>query len=74
MNPREIWEAAPIAVVGALFTGMANAALLGMAAVYASQVGMTVERTAVFVGAAAVGPCSCNTRSGWFLTLSVVAR
>jgi len=55
MNPREIWEAAPIGVVGALFTGMANASLLGMAAVYASQVGMTVERTAYFAGAAAVG-------------------
>ncbi len=55
MNPREIWEAAPLGVVGALFTGMANAALLGMAAVYASQVGMTLERTAVFAGAAAVG-------------------
>jgi len=55
MNPREIWEAAPIGVVGALFTGMANAALLGMAAVYASQVGMTLERTALFAGAAAFG-------------------
>lgn len=55
MNPREIWDAAPIGVVGALFTGMANATLLGMAAVYASQVGMTVERTALFAGAAAVG-------------------
>ena len=54
-NAREIWEAAPIGVVGALFTGMANASLLGMAAVYASQVGMTVERTALFAGAAAVG-------------------
>ena len=54
-NPREIWDAAPVGVVGALFTGLANSALLGMAAVYASQVGMSVERTAVFAAAAAVG-------------------
>lgn len=54
-NPREIWDAAPVGVVGALFAGMGNSALLGMAAVYASQVGMSVSRTALFVGAAAIG-------------------
>ena len=54
-NPREIWDAAPVGVVGALFAGMGNSALLGMAAVYASQVGMSVARTALFAGAAAIG-------------------
>jgi MFS family permease len=34
---------------------MGNSVLLGMAAVYASQVGMSVSRTALFAGAAAVG-------------------
>ncbi len=54
-NPREIWSAAPVGVVGALFAGMGNSALLGMAAVYASQVGMSLARTALFAGAAAIG-------------------
>jgi MFS family permease len=54
-SPREIWKAAPLGVVGALFAGMANSALLGMGAVYAAQVGMSIPRTALFVGAAALG-------------------
>lgn len=54
-SPGEIWRAAPVGVVGAVFAGMGNSALLGMAAVYASQVGMSVSRTALFAGSAAIG-------------------
>ncbi len=54
-KPRELWDAAPLGIIGALFAGLANAALLGMAAVYGSQVGMSVSRIAVFAGSAAFG-------------------
>ncbi len=55
LKPREIWEAAPLGIVGALGTGIANGALIGMAGVYATQVGLPPGRTALFVGAAAIG-------------------
>lgn len=54
-HPREVWKAAPLGIVGALFGGLANAAILGMAAVYAIQVGLTTGRAAVFVAAASAG-------------------
>lgn len=52
---RDIWEAAPLGMVGSLFSGLANSALLGMVAVYASQVGMSVSRTGLFAGIGAFG-------------------
>lgn len=54
-SPKEIWGAAPVGLVAAVFAGLGNSALLAMGAVYASQVGMTTSRTAIFVGAAAFG-------------------
>lgn len=55
LKPREVWNAAPLGIVVALFGGVANAALLGMAGVYAIQVGLSTERTAVFVAAGSIG-------------------
>lgn len=55
MRTREVYRAAPVGVVTAIGAGMANGALLGMAGVYATQVGMSNARTAAFVAAAAVG-------------------
>ena len=55
VRPREIWETAPVGVITAVGAGIANGALLGMAGVYASQIGLSNARTAVFVGAAALG-------------------
>jgi len=55
LRAREIWKAAPLGIVAALLTGMANAALLAMAAVYATQLGMSLGRTALFAGTAAFG-------------------
>lgn len=51
----EIFAAAPLGIVGALFTGIANGALLGMAGVYATRVGLSPSRTAIFVAVAAIG-------------------
>lgn len=55
VKPREIWEAAPVGVITGVGAGIANGVLLGMAGVYATQVGLSNSRTAVFVGAAALG-------------------
>jgi len=55
VKPREIWKVAPVGVITAVGAGVANGALLGMAAVYATQVGLSNARTGIFVGAAALG-------------------
>jgi MFS family permease len=52
---REIWDAAPVGIVTALGSGVANGALIGMAGVYAAREGLPPGRTAIFVGAAALG-------------------
>lgn len=55
VRPREIWDVAPVGVITAVGAGIANGALLGMAGVYATQVGLSNARTGIFVGAAALG-------------------
>lgn len=52
---RDLWGSAPLGVVTAVGAGVANGALIGMAGVYATQVGMTGGRTGAFVAAAALG-------------------
>lgn len=52
---REIWNDAPVGVITAVGSGVANGALLGMAGVYATQVGMSNAITGLFVGAGAIG-------------------
>jgi MFS family permease len=52
---RELWAAAPLGIVGGIGTGMANGALLGMGAFYATSVGMSPPRVALFMGAAVLG-------------------
>ena len=55
VKPREIWRDAPVGVITAVGAGVANGALLGMAGVYATQVGMSNTVTGLFVGAGALG-------------------
>jgi len=52
---KDLWEKAPLGVITAVGSGMANAALVAMASVYAVQVGVPSTRTGLFVAAAAVG-------------------
>jgi MFS family permease len=52
---RDLWEQAPLGVITAVGAGIANGALIGMAAVYATQVGLGTARTGAFVAAAALG-------------------
>lgn len=52
---RDLWEQAPFGVVTAVGAGIANGALIAMASVYATQVGLGPARTGAFVAAAALG-------------------
>lgn len=52
---RDLWHTAPLGVITAVGAGIANGALIGMAGVYATQVGLTAGRTGAFVAAAALG-------------------
>lgn len=52
---RDLWEAAPLGVITAVGAGVANGAIIAMAGVYATQIGLTTARTGVFVAAAALG-------------------
>lgn len=52
---RELWHSAPLGVVAAVGAGLANGAIIAMAAVYGAQVGFTAARIGVFVAAAAIG-------------------
>lgn len=50
-----VWAAAPLGVVASLLSGVANSSMIGLAAVYALQAGMSTSRAALFAGAAALG-------------------
>jgi MFS family permease len=54
-NYRTLWEAAPLGVITAVGAGVANGAIIGMASVYAIQVGLSPGRAGVLVAAAALG-------------------
>lgn len=52
---RLIMRTAPIGLIGALITGAANGAVLGMGAVWGAAEGLSVDRIAVFLTLALVG-------------------
>lgn len=52
---RDLWQTAPLGVITAVGAGVANGALIAMAAVYAVQIGLSTGRTGLFVAAAALG-------------------
>jgi MFS family permease len=52
---RALYRTSPLGFVGAMGTGMANAALYAMAAVYGGTVGLSVPQIAVFVSANILG-------------------
>lgn len=54
-NYRALWESAPLGVITAIGAGVANGAIIGMASVYAIQIGLSTGRAGVFVAAAALG-------------------
>lgn len=51
----ELWRRAPLGVVTAVGSGLTNGAIIAMAAVFATQAGLSPARIGLFVGAAAIG-------------------
>jgi MFS family permease len=51
----ELWRRAPLGVVTAVGSGLANGAIIAMAGVFAAQTGMSPARIGLFVGVAAIG-------------------
>ncbi len=52
---REVFEAAPLGVVGSVLAGAASGALLGVGVVYAEQVGLDLGQTSIFMLVAIAG-------------------
>ncbi|MGD1877905.1 MAG: MFS transporter [Kiloniellaceae bacterium] len=52
---RALYRTSPLGMIGAIGTGMANAAIYAMSAVYAGSVGLSVPQIALFVSASIVG-------------------
>ena len=50
-----MYQISPLGVVGIALQGVANGALLSLAAVYAQQIGMTIAQTALFASAPLIG-------------------
>lgn len=63
---RHVWDVAPLGVVTGLLNGLANAAFLGMAVVYGSRSGMSVDRIALFVGLGIAGSVALQLPIGSF--------
>jgi MFS family permease len=51
----ELWRRAPLGVVTAVGSGLANGAIIAMAGVFATQAGLSPARIGLFVGASAIG-------------------
>lgn len=62
---RQVFEAAPLGVIGVLFAGAASGALFGMGVVYAQLVGLTLGQTSVFMMVAIVGGALLQWPIGW---------
>lgn len=55
MTLRDLFNASPLGVVGMLFAGAANAAQFGMAAVFGTAIGLSVQQLSLFVATFFVG-------------------
>ena len=52
---RELYQMAPVGIIGGLGAGLSNATVLGIGPVYGAVVGMSVERIGLFVALALAG-------------------
>ncbi len=65
MNLWQLFHASPLGAVGMSLMGAVFALQFGMAAVYASVAGLTLQQTSVFVAAFYVGALVCQFPLGW---------
>ena len=71
---RALFRASPLGVGGAFLIGIAHSALFAMGPVYATRIGLAVDRLSFFIAAALLGGWSCNGRSAGCPTVSTGAR
>ena len=55
VSARELISIVPTGVIGSLMSGAATGVLFGLAAVYASRIGLSIDRTALFLVAPMIG-------------------
>lgn len=61
---KKVWEAAPLGVLAGFANGLSVGAFVSLGAVYATRVGMSVQRIALFMGIAILGSVVLQTPVG----------
>ena len=62
---KQLYDASPLGVTGALGTGLAHGVLFGMGAVYATQSGLDIQQVAFFMMSAILGGMILQWPVGW---------
>ena len=62
---RALFRASPLGVAGAFLIGIAHSALYAMGPVYGTEIGLAVDRTALFIAAALFGGLVLQWPIGW---------
>ena len=62
---RALFRASPLGVAGAFLIGIAHSALFAMGPVYATEIGLSVERVSLFIAAALFGGLVLQWPIGW---------
>ena len=62
---RALFRASPLGVAGAFLVGIAHSALFAMGPVYATEIGLGVDRVALFIAAALFGGLVLQWPIGW---------
>ncbi|TDL84161.1 MFS transporter [Palleronia sediminis] len=65
MSFRRLYESSPLGCIGMLLSGGINSSQFGMAAVYGTQIGLSVPQVATFVGAIYLGGLLFQYPIGW---------
>ena len=65
MSLREVWHRSPLGIIGMFLVGGVFAGQFGMAAVYASNTGLTLRETSAFVAAFYAGALLFQFPIGW---------
>ena len=65
IGARALFRASPLGVTGALLIGVAHSALFAMGPVYATRIGLAVDRLSIFIAAALFGGLILQWPIGW---------
>jgi MFS family permease len=62
---RQLYKVSPLGSVGMLISGMLMGAIMGMGAVYATDIGMSVQKVSIFMGTLILGGFVFQYPLGW---------